>query len=81
MAKQFIDEEQQKKVIDQYNTEISFRSEAYWESVESANPIVQGFRYIVKNYEISLEKQERIGKQGDGYRICVNKRKKPRNDL
>jgi hypothetical protein len=81
MAKPFIDEEQEKKAIDQYNVEVSYRKDAYWDAIENENPIVQGFRYIMKNYEISIENQERLGKQGDGYRICVNKRKRPRNDL
>ncbi|GBU24963.1 hypothetical protein R83H12_01599 [Fibrobacteria bacterium R8-3-H12] len=81
MAKPFIDEGQQKKIIEEYNVEAAYRNNAYWDSVESQNPIVQGFRYIMKNYDISFEKQERLGKQGDGYRICVNKKKRPRNDL
>lgn len=81
MPKVFIDEEQQKKIVEQYNAEAAFRSDAYWDEIENTNPIVQGFRYIVKNYEISLERQEKLGRQGDGYRVCVNKRKRPRNDL
>jgi hypothetical protein len=81
MVKSFIDEEQEKKIVEQYNTEAAFRSEAYWDAVESENSIVQGFRYIMKNYEISFEKQEKLGKRGEGYRICVNRRKRPRNDL
>jgi hypothetical protein len=81
MAKVFIDEEQQKNMVDQYNAEAAYRFEAYWDDIEKTNPIVQGFRYIMKNYEISFEKQERIGKQGEGYRICFNKRKRARNDL
>jgi hypothetical protein len=81
MAKPFIDEEQQKRVVEQYNAEAAFRSDAYWDAVESENQIVQGFRYIMKNYEISFEKQEKLGKRGEGYRICINRRKRPRNDL
>ena len=81
MVKSLINEEQQKKVVEEYNAEAAYRNEAYWDAVEQANPIVQGFRYIMKNYDISLEKQEKLGKQGDGYRICVNKKRRPRNDL
>jgi hypothetical protein len=81
MAKALINEEQQKKVIEEYNAEAAYRSDAYWNAVEETNPIVQGFRYIMKNYDISLEKQEKLGRQGDGYRICVNKKKRPRIDL
>jgi vacuolar-type H+-ATPase subunit C/Vma6 len=81
MAKVFIDEAQQKQMIDQYNAETAFRSKAYWDSVEKENPIVQGFRYIAKTYEISFEKQERIGKQNETYRLCVKKRKQSRDDL
>jgi len=81
MAKPIIDESQQKKVIEQYNVEAAYRAEAYWDTLERDNPIVQGFRFIMKNYDISFEKQERLGKQGDGYRICVNKKKRPRTDL
>jgi len=81
MAKAFIDEEQEKKIVEQYNAETAFRSEAYWDTVESDNPLVQGFRYIMKNYEISLEKQDKLGRRGEGYRVCVSKRKRPRNDL
>jgi len=80
-TKPYINEEQQKKAIDLYNTEAAYRSNAYWDSVGDTNPIVQGFRYIMKNYDISLERQEKMGKQGDGYRICINKKKRPRNDL
>ncbi len=67
--------------INMYNAEAAYRSSAYWDSVGDTNPIVQGFRYIMKNYDISFEKQEKLGKQGEGYRICVNKKKRPRNDL
>ncbi len=67
--------------IEMYNKEAAYRSSAYWDSVGDTNPIVQGFRYIMKNYDISFEKQEKLGKQGDGYRICVSKKKRPRNDL
>ena len=81
MAKKLINEEQQKKAIEEYNAEVAYRSEAYWDTVEETNPIVQGFRYIMKNYDISLEKQEKLGKQGDGYRICVYKKKQSRKDL
>jgi hypothetical protein len=81
MAKVFINEEQQRKAIEEYNAEAAYRSGAYWDAVEEGNPIVQGFRYIMKNYDISLEKQEKLGKQGDGYRICINKKKRPRIDL
>jgi hypothetical protein len=81
MAKPFINEEQEKKVIEEYNVETAYRKDAYWNSVEGENPIVQGFRYIMRNYDISFEKQERLGKQGDGYHVCVNKKKRPRNDL
>jgi len=81
MAKPILNEELQKKVIEEYNVEAAYRSNAYWDSVESDNPLVQGFRYIMKNYDISFEKQERLGKQGDGYRICVNRKKRPRADL
>jgi len=81
MAKPFIDESQQKKVIEQYNVEAAYRAEAYWDAVERDNPIVQGFRFIMKNYDISFEKQERLGKQGDGYRMCVVKKKRPRTDI
>jgi len=77
MAKPVIDE----KVVELYNAEAAFRSEAYWDAVESDNPVVQGFRYIMKNYEISFEKQERLGKRGEGYHICVSRRKRPRTDL
>jgi len=77
VAKVIVDE----KIMDQYNAEAAFRSDAYWDSVENDNPIVQGFRYIMKNYEISFEKQEKLGKRGEGYRICVAKRKRPRIDL
>ena len=81
MAKPLINEEQQKKAIEEYNAEFAYRSEAYWDAVEEANPIVQGFRYIMKNYDISLERQEKLGKQGEGYHICINKKKRPRMDL
>ena len=81
MAKVYIDEEQQRKIVEQYNAEAAFRSEAYWDEVQNKNPIVQGFRYIVRNYEISFEKQEKIGKQGEGYRLCVSRRKQARGDL
>jgi hypothetical protein len=81
MAKPLINEEQQKKAIEEYNAEAAYRSAAYWDAVEEKNPIVQGFRYIMKNYDISLEKQEKLGKQGDGYRVCINKKKRPRIDL
>ncbi len=77
MAKTIINEEQ----VDMYNKEAAYLSSAYWDSVGETNSIVQGFRYIMKNYDISLEKQEKLGKQGEGYRICVNKKKRPRNDL
>jgi hypothetical protein len=77
MPKVFIDE----SIIDQYNSEAKFRSKAYWDAVQDENAIVQGFRYIVKNYDVSIEKQEKMGKQGEGYHICVSKRKKPREDL
>jgi len=79
--KPFINEEQQKQALEQYNAEVAFRSEAYWDAVESNNPLVQGFRYIMKNYEISFEKQEKLGKRGEGYRVCVSRRKRPRMDL
>ena len=81
MAKPIINEEQQKQALEQYNTEVAFRSEAYWDEVETDNNIVQGFRYIMKNYEISFEKQERLGKRGEGYRVCVSRRQQPREDL
>jgi len=81
MAKPFIDERQQKKIIEDYNVEVAYRSKAYWDAVESDNPLVQGFRYIMKNYEISFEKQERLGRRGEGYRMCVSRRKQPRDDL
>jgi len=77
VIKPVVDEE----IVEQYNAETAFRSEAYWDTVENDNPIVQGFRYIMKNYEISFEKQEKLGKRGEGYRICVAKRKRPRIDL
>jgi hypothetical protein len=81
MAKPLIDEDHQKKMVEQYNAEAAFRSDAYWDGVENDNPIAQGFRYIIKNYEISFEKQERLGRRGEGYRMCFNRRKRPRNDL
>jgi hypothetical protein len=81
MAKPFIDEAQEKRIIEEYNVEAAYRKEAYWDTIETANPFVQAFRFIMKNYDISFEKQERLGKQGDGYRICVNKKKRARNDL
>ena len=81
MAKPLIDERQQKKIIEDYNVEVAYRSKAYWDAIESDNPIVQGFRYIMKNYEISFEKQEKLGRRGEGYRICVNRKKQPRDDL
>jgi hypothetical protein len=80
-TKPIINEEQQKKAIEEYNVELRYRSDAYWDAVESDNPIVQGFRFIMKNYDISFEKQQRLGNQGDGYRLCVNKKKRPRTDL
>jgi len=79
--KPLIDEIQQKKVIEEYNLETAYRDSAYWDALERDNPIVQGFRFIMKNYDISFEKQEKLGSQGDGYRICVNKKKRPRTDL
>jgi hypothetical protein len=81
MAKTIIDEEQQRDIIDQYNNEMAFRSDNYWDVIQKDNPIMQAFRYIMKNYEISIEKQEKMGKQGEGYRLCINKRKRPREDL
>jgi hypothetical protein len=81
MAKPFINEQQQKEALEQYNAEVAFRSQAYWDAVESDNNIVQGFRYIMKNYEISFEKQDKLGNRGDGYRLCVSRRKRPRIDL
>ncbi|MCL2208184.1 MAG: hypothetical protein FWB90_08875 [Fibromonadales bacterium] len=69
------------KMLDQYNAEAIFRSEAYWDSIQESNPIVQGFRYIMKNYEISIEKQEKLGKQGEGYHLCIRKKKQARPDL
>jgi hypothetical protein len=77
MAKVFVDD----SILDQYNAEAAFRSESYWNVVQNDNHIVQAFRYIMKNYEISLEKQAKMGKQGEGYRICISKRKRARNDL
>jgi len=77
MAKAFIDE----KIVDQYNAEAAFRAEAYWDTVQESNHIVQGFRYIMKNYDISIEKQDKMGKQGEGYHLCIRKKKLPRNDL
>jgi len=79
--KPLIDENQQRKVIEQYNVEAAYRAEAYWDALERDNPIVQGFRFIMKNYDISFEKQDKLGSQGDGYRICVNKKKRARMDL
>jgi uncharacterized protein YecA (UPF0149 family) len=81
MAKVFIDEEQQKDIIEQYNAEAAFRSEAYCDLIQKDNHLVQAFRYIVRNYDISIEKQVKAGKQGEGYHICVKKRKLARNDL
>ena len=69
------------RMLDQYNTEAAFRSDAYWDSIQESNPIVQGFRYIAKNYKITIERQDKLGKQGDGYRICIQKRKQARADL
>jgi len=69
------------RMLDQYNTEAAFRSDAYWDSIQESNPIVQGFRFIAKNYEISFEKQDKLGKQGDGYHLRIQRRKRPRNDL
>jgi len=69
------------KMLDQYNAEAAFRSEAYWDSIQESNSIVQAFRYIAKHYEISIEKQEKLGKQGEGYHLCIYKRKRVRNDL